>query len=118
MLALALGAAPPGALEVVGGPEDGRRIHLEPGQTLGRWHSSGEHPDVALFMEQGCTDLRISKVHLKWMGPGLVTIIRSALHTRRGQTGDVPAGALQLADGDGKAPYSGSVRQEAFVRDL
>lgn len=90
-------------LELVGGPEDGRRLALATGQTLGRRSEHGEQPDVPIL-----ADNRVSRLHLRWEGPGRVWLRHGGVRTRDGQREPVPAGELRLVVGDllqlGRAP--------------
>lgn len=51
-------------LEVLGGPEDGRRITLAPGDVLGRWDPARAEPAVELFVG-GAFDPAVSRRHLE-----------------------------------------------------
>lgn len=92
---------PPLALEILGGPEDGRRLTMAPGQTLGRWDpGSAAPPDHALYQDTRVVDRHLSKRHLIWLGPGRVTLLRPADRERWGQRARLPPGEHVLALGD------------------
>lgn len=65
---------PPAAdLAVLGGPEDGRRLDLSPGDVVGR--SAPDRPGAALYADTVVTDGRVSRHHLVWHGDGRVEIL-------------------------------------------
>ncbi len=68
---------PPTRLEVLGGPEDGRVLSPQPGQSVGRHDEDPRfRPDLALYAETLVEDLRLSRRHLEWLGPGRVRMLR------------------------------------------
>ena len=85
---------PARALEVVGGPEDGRKVVLSRGQTLGRWSERGG-PDVGLFEATGAWDAYLSRTHLRWLGEGWVELLRPGRTT----SGQVVRGPVALVVG-------------------
>lgn len=56
-------------LEVLGGPEDGRRIALAPGDVLGRWDPARTERAIELFVE-GPFDPAVSRRHLEVTATG------------------------------------------------
>jgi hypothetical protein len=69
---LETGGAPfVGALEVLGGPEDGRALWLSPGDTLGRWAPQGA-PTVSLYEHTRLRDRLLSRVHLEMLDEGRI----------------------------------------------
>lgn len=71
------------ALELVTGPEDGRRLALAPGEALGR--ASGSHKARhRLYDDTALTDPALSRRHLIWRGPGHVEICTATRHPRSG----------------------------------
>ena len=88
-------------LEVVGGPEDGRRLRLDPGQTLGRWHPDGPHPTAPLYRDTALVDDRLSRIALRWLGAGQVEVLgRAELYRDGARTVPAPESPLRLQDGD------------------
>lgn len=61
-------------LEILGGPEDGRRLRLAPQQTLGRWAEAGA-AEVTLYAGCAVDDPALPRQALRWVGPGLVEIL-------------------------------------------
>ena len=66
---------PPGGLEVLGGPECGRRLTPAPGATIGRHDAHTSRPDV-LYAHTPCTDTKLSREHLVWHGRGRITAVQ------------------------------------------
>lgn len=78
-------------LEILGGPEDGRRLEPRPGAWLGRWDPNAPDPG-ALYATAAVTDMQLSRRHLRWLGPG-------HLETRSGTPCRIAEGqALALTD--------------------
>jgi hypothetical protein len=72
--------SPASALEVLGGPEDGRLLCLQPGQTVGR--VGGDHPaDHVLYTVSASVDPYLSRRALTWSGTGQLVVHRAARHT-------------------------------------
>ena len=90
---------PASTLTVLGGPEDGREVELEVGQTLGRW-SENDGPTVALYGDIGLTDRKLSRQHLTWAGAGQVDLKRAARRFRGGEIARVGPGEVSLQAGD------------------
>ncbi len=88
------GGAPPDALEVIGGPEDGRWIAPAPGETLGRWSESGR-ADHHLYSDTRVEDAALSRAHLRWLGPGEVERLRPC-----GRRRELAPGRQPLASGE------------------
>lgn len=95
-LAAAERAAPAG-LEVVGGPEDGRILHLDPGDWVGRAEARG---GPGLYPAPGPVDPYLSRTHLRWLGEGRVSLARPAQLQRPGQPELPVSGEVQLNVGD------------------
>ena len=88
--------APATALEVHGGPEDGRLCILQPGEWLGR-DIPGLTPDHALYTDTPVTDPRLPRRAVEWLGPGRLSLPRAV--TRPG--GEVVGpGVIELWDGE------------------
>ncbi len=86
-------------LEVVGGPEDGRYLLPEPGQTIGR-DAPEEAPDVGLYAETALVDRRLSRRHLTWLGPGRIELRRRGTLERTGLERAVGLQEFRLLPGD------------------
>lgn len=87
-------------LQVVGGPDDGRRLALHPGQTVGR-HVAQPKADVLLGGVEG-RDNAVSRLHLTWLGPGKVRA-EHRVHLRRGAAAWSPlepGDAAEVSAGD------------------
>lgn len=86
------GAPPAVVLECLCGPEDGRRLRLQPGDVIGRCapDADGEH---ALYRDTLLEDRRLSRQHLRWQGPGRATLLASA---DGGRALELPAGTRLL----------------------
>ncbi len=67
------GGGPVRDLQVVGGPEDGRRLRLVAGQLVGRAYRRPV-ADVELYADTSVVDDRLSRDHLVWLGDGLVVL--------------------------------------------
>ncbi len=87
---------PPSALELVGGPEDGRMLRLEAGSWVGRAESGGD----GLYPAPGPVDPYLSRAHLRWLGEGRVSLARPARLRRAGEPELPVAGDLELRVGD------------------
>lgn len=98
-LELPLGAGDaPTAIEVLGGPDDGRVLHPVPNQTLGRWAPEGG-PDLALYRDTSCFDPYLSRRHLVWQ-PGHITLLRPMTLRRQGVEVTHPPGDVEVQSGD------------------
>lgn len=86
-------------LEVVGGPEDGRRLIPEEGQTIGRAAPEGG-PDVGLYGETALVDRRLSRQHLVWKGPGRIELRKRGVLERSGLERPIGAGDVRLEPRD------------------
>jgi hypothetical protein len=86
-------------LEVIGGPEDGRRLRPAPGLTIGRHAASGS-PEVALYQRAALTDRKLSRQALVWLGGGEVALLRQAHLLRAGATTHLQPGRVALLAGD------------------
>ncbi len=78
----------PVAVEVLGGPEDGRRLRLSPGETLGRASTEGG-PDHGLYQTSRLIDPYLSRRHLRWEGGSRVTALRPIVRVRGGDQREV-----------------------------
>lgn len=106
-------SAPPAApeataLEVVGGPEDGRIIELAGEFVLGR---AGGQADVQLYAGTRLTDRKLSRRHLEWSGGRLRSERSLEVHGPEG----VREGGAPLRHGDLIA-VTGSTRLRALAR--
>ena len=90
----------PNCLVVCGGPEDGRKLMVEPGDTVGRW-SEGVGSSHELYQRTTLVDPFLSRSHLQWVGDGRIHIPRKA-RLLRGSVGSqvVGPGEVDLLDGD------------------
>ena len=89
---------PPGAaLEVLGGPEDGRVLRPAPGAWIGRYHA--ENPQ-GLYGPPGAVDPYLSRRHLLWEGPGAARLSRAARLRRPGEAEREVTGLVELRGGD------------------
>ncbi len=89
----------PGAVEVIGGPEDGRHLPIEPGAWLGRWHPT-TGPEHALFERTWCTDRRLSRRMIAWTDRGSARLGRSHPLWRAGHSTRLDRGVARLRVGD------------------
>ncbi|MCB9665409.1 MAG: hypothetical protein H6732_14955 [Alphaproteobacteria bacterium] len=87
-------------MEVLGGPEDGRRLALHPGDVIGR-DSTRKPCDVPLYARTHAFDARLSRRHLRWLGDGWVHLLApaDALERPDGRQ-DGPFGQLEVQAGD------------------
>ncbi|MCB9542888.1 MAG: hypothetical protein H6703_10615 [Myxococcales bacterium] len=72
---------PATAIEIVTGPEDGRRIEPRPGELVGR-ASGGAGAHHRLYDDTDLTDPTLSRRHLVWRGPGRLELNGTARHPR------------------------------------
>ena len=68
-------ATPARALEVQGGPEDGRVLRPAEGDVIGR-HSTGTAADITLYRRTSCTDPGLSRNHLRWLADGRMEALK------------------------------------------
>lgn len=93
-------SAVPEALEILGGPEDGRRLRPKDGQSIGRW-AEPARSDLLLYAETLLTDPRLSRRHLVWDAAGQVTLVSPGRQlSQLGHTERKPRGAQHLSVGD------------------
>ncbi len=90
---------PAEVLTVLGGPEDGRALKMQVGDTLGR-ASDSDGPTHALYAGTRLTDRKLSRQHLSWQGPGKVVLKRAARRFRGGEIARVGPGEVELSAGD------------------
>jgi hypothetical protein len=89
---------PAGALAVVGGPEDGRRLLPEPGDTVGRAGGRATH---LLYNGTRVVDAGVSREHLLWRGHGSIEAIRPVRRVAADASVEVVAdGVLPVWVGD------------------
>lgn len=100
--AVPLEIGPAQALEVMGGPEDGRVLDVRPEEVIARY---GASPEAAgrhvLYAGTYVFDRRIHRVFARWLGPGRIAGV-AACTVRRGDAEEVAdAGSVvALAIGD------------------
>lgn len=70
------------ALEVLSGPEDGRRVALLPGEALGR-ASGSRRAEHRLYDDTTLTDAALSRRHIVWLGGGRIELAAAVVHPRR-----------------------------------
>jgi hypothetical protein len=91
-------------LEVVAGPEDGRRLVLsQPGQVVGRWDPTASEDDLPtrLFLPPSAASARISRAHLVFPGPGRIQAQTRTARVRGSLTEAVVSGeATTVKRGD------------------
>ncbi len=88
------------ALEVQGGPEDGRALPLAAGDTVGR-DASPLQATHALYQGTRLVDAMVSRQHLRWEGPGRARALRPLMWERAGSQELAPVGAeIVLRVGD------------------
>lgn len=85
----------PGNLEVLGGPEDGRVLRLDDGDSVGR-NGRDHRPDHALYEGHALTDPWLEERALIWLGQGHVLVMAPARLQRTGQTSAIGPGALRV----------------------
>jgi len=86
------------ALEVLGGPEDGRRLRPAEGESLGRAASS-DGPHHGLYVATRLVDPYLSRRHLRWDGDGRITALRPLARVRGGDACEVQ-GSVPVRAGD------------------
>jgi len=94
-----LHSGPAQMLEVLGGPEDGRRLDFTPGATLGR-HSEEGGPSIALYTDMPLIDRYLSRKALTWIGPGEARLARKSRLGRGRRMVPVEPGAVDIRTGD------------------
>lgn len=82
-------------LEVVGGPEDGRRILPKAGETIGR-EAPEEGPDNGLYGSTGLIDRRLSRQHFVWLGAGRIELRKRGVLERSGLERPIGEGEVRL----------------------
>ena len=89
---------PAESLELVFGPEDGRRITLQPKEVLGREKagSTAQHP---LYVGHAAIDNNLRSDHLTWLGPGALLLRSSKIPTLYGEPRPVK-GPTSLREGE------------------
>ena len=90
-------SAPPArALQVIGGPEDGRVLRPQEGDAIGR---TGGIADHALYHNSRLTDRKLSRHHCTWEAPSRVRLHRTAM-VQRGAHQHRMEGSVELKEGD------------------
>ena len=86
--------------EVLGGPEDGRRLHPKTGHSIGRWSDQAQ-ADLLLYATTPLIDPYLSRRHLVWMETGRIELLRSG-DRQRGMTPPEPfgPGEVTILEGD------------------
>ncbi len=84
------------ALQVIGGPEDGRILRPRVGDTIGR---AGGKAKVRLFDGTRFTDRKLSRLHCRWLGSSTVLLERSSVVVR-GTARHRLVGEVELRAGD------------------
>ena len=86
------------SLELVFGPEDGRRITPKPGEVVGREKdgSTAQHP---LYIGHTAIDTRLRSDHLTWLGPGAL-LLRSSMFPMANGLARPVKGPTPLRDGE------------------
>lgn len=73
-------------LEVLGGPDDGRRLSLKrAGDWLGRWGGSTEERGTNTLFDGAASTGRVSRRHLEYLGGDRVRLAASAIFFRFGE---------------------------------
>jgi hypothetical protein len=71
------------ALEVVGGPEDGRLLRPEPGQRIGRWRADAACVELPLYLDSARMDAGLSRSAVAvWQGEGRLRLCAAATRLR------------------------------------
>jgi hypothetical protein len=86
-------------LEVVGGPEDGRRLIPSEGQVIGR-EAPEDGPDVGLYGDTALVDRRLSRQHIVWRGPGRIELRKRGVLERSGLERSIGVGEVRLEPRD------------------
>lgn len=86
-------------LSALGGPEDGRRLRPAPGETIGRT-ADPEGPTHALYRGTWLWDRKLSRDHLRWVGPGRIALKRPALRRRGADEDQLAPGEHEIRMGD------------------
>ena len=87
------------AVQVVWGPEDGRVLILQPGDTLGRW-APGASSACSLYEGKHSVDRYLHRRQLIWLGEGRVRLLVPTRHWRGGVETSLEAGEVALLAGD------------------
>ncbi|MCB9742120.1 MAG: CHAT domain-containing protein [Alphaproteobacteria bacterium] len=94
---------PVNALQVLGGPEDGRVLRMTEGEVIGRW-SEAVDSDYTLYCESILVDRRLSRRHVRWLGEGRIELLKRARALIRRGFRDpeplAPKTVLRLEEGD------------------
>lgn len=72
---------PAEVLEVLGGPEDGRRLSLRVSDTIGRF-APQTRATHTLYIHSPITDRRLSRCHIEWVAPGSFRLLAPARYLR------------------------------------
>lgn len=90
---------PAQGLVVLGGPEDGLILRPRSGDSVGRTAES-EGPDHPLYQGTRWWDRKLSRDHLRWVGPGQIACRRPLTRTRASEDEVLPAGEVEVRVGD------------------
>ncbi|MEL6345560.1 MAG: CHAT domain-containing protein [Myxococcota bacterium] len=91
---------PPDGFEVIGGPEDGRRVFPAAGETIGRW-AEPTRSQHCLYEDTQLTDPSLSRRHLAWLGGGRIQLLAPARQIiRQGRIEARSSGEQALVSGD------------------
>jgi hypothetical protein len=89
------------ALEVVGGPEDGRRLQPEPGQRIGRWRADAACVELPLYVDSARMDAGLSRSAVAiWLGEGRLRLCAPATLLRARPEGSEEATRTSSAQGE------------------
>lgn len=92
--------SPAAALVVLGGPEDGRHIVLDPGDGLGR-AANDVRSEVQLYADTLRSDPRLSRRHLRWLDEGWIQLLAPArCKSPGGEPIRIPEGPMAIHAGD------------------
>ena len=86
-------------LVVLGGPQDGLILRPRAGDSVGRTAES-DGPDHPLYQGARWWDRKLSRDHLRWVGPGRIQCRRPLLRTRASEDEPLPAGEVEVRVGD------------------
>jgi hypothetical protein len=70
-------------LEILGGPEDGRKLYPKPGDVIGRYNPSSPCAQP-LYGDTAATDPALSRGHLQWVEKGWLDPLKPVAEAPRG----------------------------------
>jgi hypothetical protein len=103
----AVADGPVTALEIVGGPEDGRVLRPAPGERIGR-RASVDRAEHVLYAASALVDRRLSRAHLAWLGDGRLRSLAPVHRVVGAEHPAMPGDVLALSRGDAVAPSPGT----------